>query len=91
MVLDGIEGNFYYDIYMPPVFSPDSKTVVYSAKINGKELVIINGVESKPYDHILSGLVDSTMIFDSSNSLNYLAESGNNIYLVKETMEGKLR
>ena len=87
LVLDGIEGNFYTYIYMPPVFSPDSKTVVYSAQENGKEHLIINGEESKPYDHILGGLDGSTMVFDSPNRLHYLAESGNCIYLVEQVVK----
>lgn len=87
VVVDGVEGKHYNYIYMPPVFSPDSKTIAYAVQKNGKELLVINGKEDTAYNHILGGLDGSSITFNSSNNLYYLAESGNDIYLVEDTIK----
>jgi len=79
------------------VFSPDSKYVAYAVQMDCKELLVCNGLEDKAYDWIFESFnweinwFSSTIIFDSPNSLHYLAESGNSIYLVEKTIKkGKM-
>ncbi len=62
--------------------SPDSKRVVYAARVGKKWLVVVNGKEGKRYDGIVGKI-----IFDSSDSLHYLAQKGEAIFLVEERIE----
>jgi len=45
--------------------------------------VLVDGIEGKQYDDILEG---GEIIFDSLDSLHYLAVRGNSVYLVRERM-----
>jgi len=94
MVIDNVESKPYDFLFLSPVFSPDSKGIVYSAQKAGKEILVCNSVEEKPYDWIffepysrkING-VNSTIFFDSPNSLHYLAKSGNSIILVEKNIK----
>jgi hypothetical protein len=59
--------------------SPDRKRAAWGAKMGNRWNVIVDGKEGKQYDEIIT----STIIFDSSDSLHYLAREGSNIYLVE--------
>ncbi len=61
---------------------PDSQRVAYIAQVGSKWLVVVDGVEGKQYDGIMT-----KTIFDSPDSFHYLAGKGNNIYLVEERIK----
>ena len=82
VVVDGVEGK-QYDGTSTPVFSPDSQRVAYSVQVGSKWLVVVDGVEGKQYGGIVN-LGGGRIIFDSPDSLHYLAGKGNKFYLVEE-------
>ena len=85
MVADGEEGKQYDGILKgTPTFSPDSKRVAYGAVVGDKSLVVVDGEEGKQYDGILG---DTRVVFDSPNTLHYLALIGRGFYLVEEEMK----
>jgi len=92
-VLDGQEGKQYDSVGADTlVFSPDSQHVAYTAlittgtvEITNKWLVVVDEEEGKQYDQIISR-GGRGVIFDSNESLHYLALDGINIYLVEEKM-----
>ncbi len=51
--------------------------------VGDKQFVVVDGEEGKKYDAI-GGIGEKNIVFDSSNSLHYLAQKGNSIYLVEE-------
>jgi hypothetical protein len=62
--------------------SPDSQRVAYAAKPGSKWSVVVDGKEGKAYARFLKG---SRIVFDSPDSLHYLAvKNGRNVYLVEE-------
>ncbi|HDQ00517.1 MAG TPA: hypothetical protein ENN22_15225 [bacterium] len=63
--------------------SPDSRRVAYAAKAGNKWFVVVDGKEEKQYDGIVT-LGGGRVIFDSPDSLHYLAFKGSSIYLVEE-------
>jgi len=65
--------------------SPDSKRVAYVAGVGNKWLVVVDGEEDKQYDGIRAE--GGTIIFDSPNSLHYLARKGNCFYLVEQRID----
>ena len=99
-VVDEKEEKSYDFIGTIPIFSPDSRWVVYAAQISmpmfdsetmaqvtgfrNRQLVVINGKEQKPYDTFIAG---GKLLFDSPDSFHYLAEDRNIIYLVEETLK----
>jgi Tol biopolymer transport system component len=82
LVIDGTEGKAYPHIYQQPVFSPDSRKIAYAVQNAGSEMVVVNGTEGEHYNRIIGGILGSSLTFDSPDSLHYLAQSGNDIYLV---------
>ena len=95
VVVSGVEGK-YYTWVSRPTFSPDGKHVVYFAREGNDFFAVVDGVEMKHYERIfgheaypyLSSSDDKTVIvFDTDSSFHYLAQSGENIYLVKETIK----
>jgi len=64
--------------------SPDSQRVAYAAGIGKKQFVVVDGKEEKQYDAIVRG---GLVVFDSFDSLHYLAVKGNSIYLVEENIK----
>ena len=84
VVIDGEEGKRYDGIISAPIFSPDSKRVAYLAVLGDKWFVVIDGEEGKRYDGFVRG---GRIIFDSPDSLHYLAQKGSNIYLVEERIK----
>ncbi len=63
------------------IVSPDSQRVAYVAWVGNELCVVVDGIEGKQYDGILRG---AKIIFDSPNSLHYLAVKRNDFYLVEE-------
>ena len=59
--------------------SPDSKRVAYAAKVGSKWFVVVDGKEEKQYDGIIT-IGGGKIIFDSSDSLHYLALKGESIF-----------
>lgn len=48
MVLDGIKGK-EYDYVGYPIFSPDSKRFTYTAQLEGRTFVVVDGIEGRAY------------------------------------------
>jgi Tol biopolymer transport system component len=95
VVVNGEEGK-YYDWVSRPTFSPDGRHLVYFARDRNDYFAVVDGIEMKRYERIighetypsLSSSDDKSVIeFDTSSSFHYLAQSGENIYMVKETIK----
>lgn len=86
-VVDGKEGK-PYDGIMPrtPIFSLDSRRVAYGAQVGNKKLVVIDRKEGKDYDDIVTD-GGGKIIFDSPDSVHYLAVNADNIFLVEERLK----
>ena len=85
-VVDGIEQNEYYDIGMPPLFSPDGKRVVYVAtRKDDMWMVVLDGVEGKEYDRI-----ERVPVFSSdSKQVLYIAREKGKAFAVANGIEKK--
>lgn len=79
---DGVESTPYNDIYSV-TYSPDNSFMVYTARKENQEFVVLNGNRGKAYDTIM-GI--GGIHFDSPSSFHYLSMKGNNIYLVEENV-----
>ena len=66
--------------------SPDSKRVAYAAGVGDKWFVVVDGKEEKQYDGIVT-IGGGRIVFDSSDSLHYLALKGKGIFLVEERIK----
>jgi hypothetical protein len=90
IVVNGVEGK-YYDGVSKVAFSPDGKHLVYFAQEGQDWFAVVDGIEMKHYERILgqepNGEKKSAIVFDSVTSFYYLALSGENIYLVHETVQ----
>ena len=87
VVVDGKEEKQYDSILgAGPVFSPDSQRVGYAAQVGNKRCVVVDGKEGKQYDSIVY-LGGGKIMFDSADSLHYLALKGGGIYLVEERIQ----
>jgi len=81
------EGKEYDGIFKNSlIFSSDGNQVAYAAVmispiVGPKCFVVVNGKEGKQYDNIIR---QGGIIFDSPDSLHYLALKGSDIYLVEE-------
>ena len=69
--------------------SPDSKRVAYGARAGSRVFVVMDGKEGNHYDAILALGAEGKgrIVFDSADSLHYLAAKGRGIYLVEEGMK----
>jgi WD40 repeat protein len=88
MVIDGKEGKHYIDrksadipIYAP-VFSSDSKNVIYTVRLkeNG-EFMVCNGEEGKWYDNI------TNPVFIDNFTFSYFALDGKTLYRITQKIE----
>ena len=86
VVMDGEEGKRYDGIATSPIFSSDSQHVAYGAAVGDKQFVVVDGKEGKGYDGIVT-IGGGRIIFDSPDSLHYLATKGASIYLVEERIK----
>jgi hypothetical protein len=99
IVLDGKEGKPYDAIditdakeaiknrhlrFQSPVFSPDSQRVAFWAKHGNTWRVVINGYEGK--EEFANPTKGAAIMFDSNNSLHYLADKLGSVYFVKEIL-----
>jgi hypothetical protein len=57
--------------------------VAYAAVVGNKRFVVVDGKEEQQYDNIAAGKI----IFDSSDSLYYLASKGTSVFLVEERIK----
>ena len=87
VVVDGREGKQYDSIGSSLVFSPDSKHLAYAAQSGKKQFVVVDEKEEKQYDRIVL-IGEEMVIFDSFDSLHYLAIGDKNIYLVEVKING---
>ena len=72
VVIDGKKENQYDNIWGADlIFSPDSKRLAYKARMRNKAFVVVDGEEGKQYYRLAA----EPIIFDSSDSLHYLAKS----------------
>lgn len=78
----GNESSLYNDIYFI-AFSPDSKHIAYSVKLNGREFVVTDGLSGNKYDEIMGF---GQVIFDTSDSLHYMALKDEKVYLVEQKL-----
>lgn len=62
-------------------FSPDSKRVVYAAHLGDKSLVVIDVKEGETNIQFLGR---GRIIFDSTDTVHYLALKDNGIYMIEE-------
>jgi tetratricopeptide (TPR) repeat protein len=86
VVVDGKKENLYDSIIQGTLsFSPDSKRVAYAARVDNKAIVVVDGKEGNPYDDIIVA-GEGKIIFDSPDSLHYLARKGTGIYLIEESL-----
>ncbi len=85
MVVDENEERKQYDDVLKGtlVFSPDSKYVVYGAAKGGDKLLVVDGEERDSHGNIVT-FGGGRIVFDSLDSLHYLAQKGADIYLVEE-------
>jgi hypothetical protein len=68
------------------VVSPDSKRVAYTVSREGKEFVVIDGVEGKEYDKIKQ----QTLVFSpDSKRIACVAQSGKKWFVVVDDVKGK--
>jgi hypothetical protein len=59
--------------------------VAYDVQVGNKRIVVMDGKEGDPHDGLLKG---SRIVFDSSDSLHYLAgKDGLSVYLVEERLK----
>ena len=87
VVVDGKEEKQYDAIVEGTlVFSPDSKRVAYGARAGSRVFVVMDGKEGNQYDAIIALGTKGAgrIVFDSADSLHYLAAKGRGIYLVEE-------
>jgi len=84
VVFDGQEDK-QYDSIGPAIFSPDSRRVAYVAQVGDKQFVVVDGEEGRKYDAIVG--IGWQIVFDSPDSIHYLARKGNSIFLVEEMIK----
>ncbi|HUE97757.1 MAG TPA: hypothetical protein VMN99_00805, partial [Anaerolineales bacterium] len=62
-------------------FSADSRHLAYVARSGNQELVIIDGLEGKPYDIIPSPIIAT------QEGFRYLGYKDNHVYLIEERIQ----
>ena len=83
-VVDGKEGKQYDGIIETIIFSSDSRHVAYEAESGNKWFIVVDGKEGKQYDGFIAARFGGKVVFDTPDSLHYLAIKGSSIYLVEE-------
>jgi Tol biopolymer transport system component len=85
VVLDGKEDK-EYDGIGNLLFSADGKKLAYVAAVGGKQLVVVNGAEGKPFDAI----GENTIVFSpNSEGVAYVAIRGDKNIVVVNGVEQK--
>ena len=82
MLLDGIEKKSYHSV-SGPVFSLDSRHLVYFAQEHDKHFAVVDGDEGTVFDSIECFSLDPPT-FDAPSEFFYTARLGNEIYRVEE-------
>jgi acetyl esterase/lipase len=84
IVVDGKEEKQYDGVRAAaPLFSPDGTHMAYAAQMGTKWFVVVDGKEEKRYDGVVA-LGGGKILFDSADSLHYLAFNDSGIYLLEE-------
>ncbi|MEK6325872.1 MAG: hypothetical protein AABN33_29905 [Acidobacteriota bacterium] len=87
LVVDGKEGP--YDEIFAVSFSPDCKRVAYAALLDsysGKCCIVLDDIEGPQFEELYRSERNYVM-FDSSESLHYIARKGKALYLIEETIK----
>lgn len=79
VIENGKPGPVFAKVALPLLYSPDSSTLVYSAKKSGKWHLVMNGKEGPPYDKISNLRMSS-----SGKQIQFLARRGNELYQVNQ-------
>jgi hypothetical protein len=85
LVMDGVPGVGMDDSFIIPEFSEDESVYAYTGKMNGKEVVVINGKVGQLYDDIWS-------LNLSSNGKHYIytARQGKRFFLIQDGIKTRL-
>jgi len=80
-----------YGVVGCPQFSPDSRRVVSIATTQGQRMVVVDGMEGKLYDRVFprhwrKRVSDKNIGFSSYTRFYYLAQKGQDIVFVEETI-----
>jgi hypothetical protein len=87
VVLDGQAGKPYESWVTGPIFSPDSQRLAYAAAVHeAKQVVVVDGRESKAYKGIKVGLLAFS---PDSRRLAYGAQGDQGWVMVLDDQEGK--
>jgi hypothetical protein len=80
-----------YDEAYYPAFSGDGSKFAYAAQNNGKEFVVVDGVEGKQYDRIgtAEGYNKNIAIDETGSKIAYVAERSGKYFVVVNGKEGK--
>jgi hypothetical protein len=73
-----------YDALRRSTFSSDGLHVVFPAKVGQAYFVVVDGIEGKHYEAMLTP--DNGIVFDSASSFYYLAARSDKIYLVEHRL-----
>ncbi len=89
IVVDGHEGPLF-DKIVSPIFSPDSRFLVYRARQDGKRFLVVSDMKGK----VVSQHKDYNMVFQPSftadgKSVAYAVLDGNEVWWKVEKLEGK--
>jgi len=81
VVVDGREGPVYDDIHGGPVFTPDSRHVVWVALRNEEWFAVVDGTETRGYDHFSYRHGDPSYVaFDGPDRLRAIGERDGRVY-----------
>jgi len=77
-----------FSSWLPETFrvSPDNKRIAYITQMNGKQLVVVDGIEGRLYESIAKG---SLMFSPDSKRFAYVAQEGKRQIVVVDGVEGK--
>jgi len=85
LVVDSKEGKHYDGIVKDShLFSPDSKRIAYAARAGTEHFVVADGKEGK---NSLVAIGGGKIIFDASDSIQYLVIKDTIIYLVEKNIQ----
>ena len=85
-VIDGGLGKEYDYVRPEPVFSPNSKRVLYIATNKEKKIVVVDGAEGKAYDAVLGATFSP-----DSRHVAYLGRRGGTMLVVRDGVEHKAK
>jgi hypothetical protein len=84
VVVDGKKGKVYDEVLTRPIFSSDSRRLIYAARAGARAFIVVDGEEGRPYDFIFQAIFSP----DGRHSA-YVAGSGGKYVSVVDGVEGK--